>query len=118
MRKRTASVVAGLLAIGFVAGGSVSASAHDLNGYGWAADSKVEGSAVGGGKHYYGVHELLNGSNRGNDSSYYHATRSHRASVKNSTGSIVRSADQKAGVWARATQPATTSGNEAYWYAY
>ncbi|MFT4156473.1 MAG: lactococcin 972 family bacteriocin [Microbacterium sp.] len=111
-------MIAGLIVIGLIAGGSTSASAHDLNGHGWAADTKVEGSAVGGGKHYYGVHELINGSNRGNDSSYYHATKKHRASVKNSTGSIVRSADKSGGIWARATQPGTLWGNEAYWYTY
>ncbi|MCT1478116.1 lactococcin 972 family bacteriocin [Microbacterium sp. p3-SID336] len=117
MRKRTASVLAGLLAIGIVAGGGMSASAHDL-GYGWAASSKVEGSAVGGGKHWYGVHENLNGSNRGNDSSYFHASKKHRSSVKNSTGSIVRSSDQNGGIWARAWQPATASGNQAFWFTY
>ncbi len=118
MKKRTMSVFAALLVAGLVAGGTVSASAHDLNGYGWAASSKEEGSVVGGGKHWYGVHENLNGSNRGNDSSYYHGSKKHRASVKNSTGTVVRSSDKSAGVWARATQPGTAWGNEAYWYAY
>lgn len=117
MKKRKSALVVGLLVASAVAGGALSANAHDL-GYGWAASSKVEGSASGYGKHWYGVHESVNGSNRGNDSSYFHATKRHRASVKNSTGSVVRSADQGPGVWARAWQPATGWGNYAYWYAY
>lgn len=111
------SVLAGLVAAGLLVGAGASASAHDL-GYGWAANSKVEGSAAGGGKHWYGVHENLNGSNRGNDSSYYHASKKHRSSVKNSTGVVVRSSDQNGGIWARSWQTATAWGNEAYWYTY
>ena len=75
-------------------------------------------SAAGGGKHWFGIHENLNGSDRGNDSSYYHATKKHRSSVQNSTGAIVRSSDRSAGIWARAWQPATGWGNKAYWYTY
>lgn len=117
MKKRTSSLLAALLALGLVAGGGTTGSAHDL-GYGWASSSKVEGNAAGGGKHWFGVHQNLNGSDRGNDSSYYHATRKHRASVQNSTGTIVRSSDKGAGIWARAWQPATAWGNKAFWYRY
>lgn len=98
------------------------ASAHN-NGYGGAPDhyasaTYVTGSTVGGGKMYYGVHAMINGTDKNNDSSYYHGTKRHRASVKNSTGNVVRSADKSGGTWAQATQDATSWGNQAYWYVY
>ena len=117
MRKRSTGIVIAVLVAGVVATGTVPASAHDPNGYGWAASSKEEGAVVGGGKHWYGVHSNTNGTNVRNDSSYYHAKKKHRTSVSNGNGTV-RSADQPAGIWARADQYATNSGNKAWWYAY
>lgn len=111
-----------IAALAFVGASTGPAAAHN-NGYGeapnhYASSNFMSGSVVGGGKMYYGVHQMLNGDDRNNDSSYYHATKKHRASVKNSTGNVIRSGDKGGGTWAQATQDATAWGNEAYWFVY
>lgn len=118
MKKTVAALASCLMAVGLVSGAAAPAAAHDPHGYGWASSDKVEGTIAGGGKHWYGVHTNINGTNRRNDSSYYHATKKHRASVQNPKYGVTRSADTVKGKWARADQPASPSGNQAYWYAY
>jgi hypothetical protein len=122
MSKIVKIALGGAFAAALVLGSAGAASAHN-NGYGgapnhYASNTYLTGSAVGGGSMYYGVHSMINGSDTNNDSSYYHGSSLHRASVKNSTGNVVRSADKSGGIWAQATQDATAWGNEAYWYVY
>ncbi|WP_374313993.1 lactococcin 972 family bacteriocin [Microbacterium sp.] len=122
MRKVIKAILTGGAATALVIAGAGTAAAHN-NGYGaapnhYASNTYLTGAAVGGGRMYYGVHEMINGTDRNNDSSYYHGTKQHRASVKNSTGAVVRSGDKAGGIWAQATQDATAFGNQAYWYTY
>ncbi|WP_239253743.1 lactococcin 972 family bacteriocin [Listeria ilorinensis] len=50
-----------------------------------------------------------------NYSEYYHSTRQHSTTVKNSTGRSVSSGWVAKGKWAKASCKASLSGNKAYW---
>jgi hypothetical protein len=122
MKKISKVALGSVFAASLVLGSASVASAHD-NGYGgapnhYASNTYLTGASINNGSMYYGVHSMINGSDTNNDSSYYHGSLLHRASVKNSTGNVVRSSDRSGGLWAQATQDATTSGNQAFWYTY
>ena len=101
-------------------GGAGAASAHN-NGAPYCSAPNCYASNThsypDGGEMWYGVHENVNGCCKANDASYNHPTRKHRSSVQNG-GGLVRSGDMSAGIWAQATQAATSSGNQAYYFIY
>lgn len=49
---------------------------------------------------------------------YIHPTKKHRSSVINHWGTLKRSADRGAGIWAYSELATTWGGNKAYYHAY
>lgn len=85
---------------------------HGVYTYTSEASSLKGKEHVGGGTwiHWLGVEKL--------GSEYYHKSKKHSASVKNSNMKKATRTVKKAGSWARASCYATLTGNKAYWNTY
>lgn len=95
-------LMTGALTIALIGGSAMSASAA------------LTSVSAGGGTHQYGIAAWAP-HDRTNISNYYHKSVLHRSSVVNGFNQLVRSANASGGVWAKASQVATSSGNKAYW---
>lgn len=90
------------------------ASAHN-NGFSGGPNHYADSNHTypDGGSWYYGIHEMINGSERNVDSAYYHGSSYHRASVQGQY--YDNSGWVSSGQWAYATASARWMNNYSYY---